>query len=152
MSYEPKYKRWVEKQTSKDTTSNEVIEVYRGVPIIQEKIKDNPVEYRLKSPKARARNIKKLREKIDKQLDTVSEPRVSSKDYEGLYRQKFEESQKELVDLQRRDNLTQSKVKGFQVKVDELSGEVLRLKEEAVDLRRQLDESKATISEYNKKK
>lgn len=123
-----------------------------GVPILQEKINDNPVEYRVKSPKARARNIKKLREKIDKQLDTVSSPSISSKDYEGLYRQKYEECQKELVEMQRRENLTQEKIKEYQTKVDDLSSKVNQFKEEIGELRIKLNESNAIIAEYNKKK
>jgi chromosome segregation ATPase len=154
MSYEPRYKGWVEKQTKKDAKTGEakkLVEVYRGIPIVQEKINDDPVEYRLRFPRGTARDIKKIRKRIDKQIDSppVSKPRASAEDYEGLYRQKFEESQKELVTLQRRYNLTESKMEEFQSKIDKLSGEVSRLKEESKGLRRKLDEANKLIKEKN---
>ena len=157
MSYDPKYRKWVEKLTNQNqamglSESNELIEVYRGIPVFREKIKDNPPEYRFRAPRARSRKIDKLYEKIDKQLDTAKSSKVDNQDSEGSYRHKWENCQVELGDMKRREARMLSDIEEIQVKVDGLSSEILRLKEEAVDLRSQLKSAKVKISELNKNK
>jgi len=157
MSYDPKYRKWVEKQTKQHQTmgmseSNKLVEVYRGIPIFKEKVKNDPPEYRFRAPRARSRKIDRLHEKLDKQLDTTPNTREENQDSEGSYRQKYENSQLELQDMKRREASMLSKLDEIQVKVDELNAAQLRLKKEAADLRSQLKESKAIIAEYNKNK
>jgi len=157
MSYDPKYRKWVEKLTNKYqaasmSESNKLIEVYRGIPVFQEKVKDNPPEYRFRAPRVRSRTIERLHEKIDKQLDTTASAHVDKQDSESSYRQKYENCQVELLDMKRREASMLSKLEEIQDKVDELNAVQLRLKEEAVDLRSQLKASKALISDLNKNK
>ena len=157
MSYDPKYRKWVEKQTKQHqaaglSESNKLVEVYRGIPIFKEKVKNDPPEYRFRAPRARSRKIDRLHEKLDKQLDTTPNTREENQDSEGSYRQKYENSQLELQDMKRREASMLSKLDEIQVKVDELNAAQLRLKKEAADLRSQLKESKAIIAEYNKNK
>ena len=156
MSYDPKYRKWVEKLTNNYqamglSESNKLIEVYRGIPVFREKIKDNPPEYRFRSPRVRSRKIDRHHEKIDKQLDTTPSARVDKQDSEDSYRQKYENCQVELLDMKRREVSMLSKLEEIQDKVDELNAVQLRLKEEAVDLRSELKASKALISDLNKK-
>ena len=156
MSYDPKYRKWVEKLTNKYqatslSESNKLIEVYRSIPVFQEKVKDNPPEYRFRAPRVRSRTIERLHEKINKQLDTTASTRVDKQDSEDSYRQKYENSQLELQDMKRREASMLSKLEEIQGKVDELNAAQLRLKEEAVDLRSELKASKALISDLNKK-
>ena len=156
MSYDPKYRKWVEKLTKKYqeaslSESNKLIEVYRSIPVFREKVKDNPPEYRFRAPRVRSRTIERLHEKIDKQLDTTPSARVDKQDSEDSYRQKYENSQLELQDMKRREVSMLSKLEEIQGKVDELNAAQLRLKEEAVDLRSELKASKALISDLNKK-
>ena len=157
MSYDPKYRKWVEKLTNKYqaasmSESNKLIEVYRGIPVFQEKVKDNPPEYRFRAPRVRSRTIERLHEKIDKQLDTTASAHVDKQDSESSYRQKYENCQVELLDMKRREASMLSKLEEIQDKVDDLNAVQLRLKEEAVDLRSQLKASKALISDLNKNK
>jgi chromosome segregation ATPase len=156
MSYDPKYRKWVEKLTNKYqaaslSESNKLIEVYRGIPVFREKIKDNPPEHRFRSPRVRSRKIDRHHEKIDKQLDTTSSARIDKRDSETSYRQKYENSQLELQDMKKREASMLSKLEEIQGKVDELNAAQLRLKEEADDLRSELKASKALISDLNKK-
>ncbi len=132
--------------------SNKLVEVYRGIPIFREKVKDDPIEYRFRAPRARSRKIDRLHEKLDKQLDTTQSTRAEKQDSESSYRQKWENSQVELGDMKRREANMLSDLETIQGKVDELSKTVVQLQNEAVDLRSQLEESKAIIAEYNKKK
>ncbi len=156
MSYDPKYRKWVEKQTKQHQTagmseSNKLVEVYRGIPIFKEKVKNDPPEYRFRAPRARSRKIERLHEKLDKQLDKPQSTRAEKQDSEASYRQKYENSQLELEDMKRREASRLSDLEKIQGKVDELNASVVRLQKEAVDLRSQLKESKKIIAEYNKK-
>ena len=157
MSYDPKYRKWVEKLTNKYqaaslSESNKLIEVYRGIPVFQEKVKDDPPEYRFRAPRARSRKIDRLHEKIDKQLDTTASARVDKQDSEASYRQKYENSQLELQDMKRREASMLSKLEEIQSKVDNLSKAVKTLQNEAVGLKSQLKESKEIIAEDKKNK
>jgi chromosome segregation ATPase len=156
MSYDPKYRKWVEKQTKQHlaagmSESNKLVEVYRGIPIFQEKVKNDPPEYRFRAPRARSRKIERLHEKLDKHLDTTPNTSLENQDSEGSYRQKYENCQIELKDMKRREARRLSDLEKIQGKVDELNASVVRLQKEADDLRSQLKESKAIIKEYNKK-
>ena len=147
----------VEKQTKQHqasglSESNKLFEVYRGIPVFREKVKNDPPEYRFRAPRARSRTIDRLREKLDKQLDTPTNSKVDNQDSEGSYRQKWENCQVELEDTKRREARMLSDIEKIQGKVDGLSTEILRLKEEAVDLRTQIKAAKATISELENKK
>ena len=155
MSYDPKYRKWVEKLTNKYqaaslSESNKLIEVYRSIPVFREKVKDKPPEYRFRAPRVRSRTIERLHEKIDKQLDITASARVDKQDSEASYRQKYENSQLELQDMKRREASMLSKLEEIQGKVDELNAVQLRLKEEAVDLKSELKASKALISDLKK--
>jgi len=154
MSYDPKYRKWVEKQTKQHqavgmSDTNKLVEVYRGIPIFREKVKNDPPEYRFRAPRARSRKMDRLHEKLDKQLD---KPQSAKKqDSEGSYRQKYENSQLELEDMKRREANRLSELEDIQSKVDKLSKVVETLQNEAVVLKSQLEESKKIIAEYNKK-
>ena len=157
MSYDPKYRKWVEKLTKKYqaaslSESNKLIEVYRGIPVFREKVKDDPPEYRFRAPRVRSRTIDRLHEKIDKKLDTTANTRVDKQDSESSYRQKYENSQLELKDMKRREASLLSKIEAIRSKVDKLSKAVETLQNEAVGLKSQLKESKKIIAEYTKNK
>ena len=164
MSYDPKYRDWVEKHAQgaeESSELNELYQVYRGVPVLRVKVKDNPPQYRFRAPKARAKNFDRLSKKIDRQLDKTPRTRVKDKTSrkdkdnqdsdEVTYFQKWQNSQMELEDMKRRDASLASNQEELQVKMNELSLARTQLRNEVTDLRKQLEASEATISDLNKK-
>jgi len=160
MSYDPKYNEWIEKiskiETAKTGESSKVYQVYKGIPIIRTKIKDNPPQYQFIAPVARAKDLDGLREKIDQRLDktTSRTSRASRKEAEKdetTYFQKWQDCQIELEDLKRRETNMLSKVEELQTKADQLSLEQSRLRKEAADLRNQLKASEELIRDLKKK-
>jgi len=155
MSYDPKYREWAEKLTNE---SNELFQVYRGMPVFRVKIRDDPPQYRFMAPIARAREFNILREKIDQQLDKSPGDRARDKastkaeDNEIVYFRKWQDCQAELEDMKRRETVMSSKVKEIQVKMEEISSARLHLQKEVADLRTQLRDYEAIVAELKKKK
>ena len=168
MSYDPKYREWVEKLTKKQEEkglggSNELFQVYRGVPVFRFKIKENPPQYRFRAPlvSGRTGDLDRLCKKIDRRLDKTPSIRVRDKapkknvDIQGSddvsYFKKWQNSQVELEDMKRRETSMVSKLKELQDKMDELSTARAQLRQEVTDIKNQLRVSEATISDLNKK-
>ena len=159
MSYDPKYREWVEKHTKKEAGQREVNEfyqTYRGVPVIRVKARDDPPLYHFLAPivRGKTRQFERVCKKIDRQLDKPSGKRVRKRaDSDDLsYFQKWQNCQVELSDMKRREANMLSKVKELQAKVDELSSTQIQQKKDLIELKKQLKASKAQISELNKKK
>lgn len=155
MSYDDKYRKWVEKETKKNLAMGlsdieKVYEVYRGMPVLREKINENPPEYRFRAPRIRARKIERLHEKIDKKLDTII-PSQKIQDSDGLYRQKWENSQIELSDAKKREDKLLSEIEVIQRNVDEMKTQIGKLQKESIDLKRQIKEAKEIINKRPKK-
>lgn len=155
MSYDDKYRKWVEKETKKNramglSDTEKVYEVYRGMPVLREKINENPPEYRFRAPRIRARKIERLHEKIDKKLDTII-PSQKIQDSEGSYRQKWENSQIELSDAKKREDKLLSEIEVIQRNVDEMKTQIGKLQKESIDLKRQIKEAKEIINKRPKK-
>jgi chromosome segregation ATPase len=155
MSYEPMYRKWVEKETKKNkamrlSETDDLYEVYRGMPILREKLNDNPPEYRFRAPRIRARTIEKLHNKIDKKLDQTV-PSQRKQDTEKSYRQKWENSQIELSDLKIREAKMLSEFEAVQKKVEKMRTQVSKLEKESVSLKNQLKEAKSKIDKIPKK-
>jgi len=168
MSYDPTYREWVEILTNKkeakgSSGSNELYKVYRGIPVIRVKVRDNPPLYRFVAPVVTGRtgDFNRLCEKIDQELDKTKSNRirykVSRKDVdekesdEVTYFQKWQNSQMELEDMKRRDSGLASKQEELQAKMDELSSARTQLRNEVTDLRKQLEASEAIISDLKNK-
>ena len=130
--------------------TDEVYEVYRGIPVLREKINENSSDYRFRAPRIRARMIKRLHEKIDKKLDTVKLPQ-NIPDSEGSYFQKWENSQLELSDMKKREDKMLSEIEVIQRKVVEMKTQISNLQKESVDLKTQLREAKSKIDKIPKK-
>lgn len=159
MSYDPKYRKWVERRTDKKeveglSESNEIYQVYRGMPVFRVKVGDNPPQYRFIAPGTRAREFDRLCEKIDQKLDKTPTNRVRDKvsrkdadkqdSYEATYFQKWQNCQVELEDMKRREIRMLSKLEELQVKMDELGLAQLQLKN-------QLKASEELIKDLKKK-
>jgi hypothetical protein len=169
LSYDPKYREWVEiitdkKEAEGSSKSNELYQVYRGIPVIRVKVRDNPPLYRFVAPvvTGRARDFERLREKIDQQLNKTKSPsiryKVSRKDVadkdsdEVTYFQKWQDCQVELEYMKRREKGMVSKLEELEAKMNELSAARTHLQKEVADLKNQLKASQALISDLNKKK
>ncbi|MBN2335224.1 hypothetical protein JXL21_06655 [Candidatus Bathyarchaeota archaeon] len=157
MSYDPEYRKWVERQTAKikaDGTGDpdEVYQVYRGLPVFRIKVEDDPPQHRYVAPGSRARDYDKLREKIDQKLDEPQSRQAKPKtptgggkaSNEAKYFELWQNCQVELEDMKRREAKTLSKVKELQDKMEELSKTQTQLKS-------QLNASEAQLKELKKK-
>jgi chromosome segregation ATPase len=154
MSYDPKYREWVENLTR---ASYQLFQVYRGVPVFRLKVGDNPPQYRFLSPVAQENEYNKLCEKIDQQLDKPPAGLTRAKKKEAeqdaiSYFQKWQECQAELEDLKRREAGMLSKVEELRVKVEEINTVRTQQQKELADLRNQLRTYEAMVAELKKKK
>jgi hypothetical protein len=156
MSFDPEYKDWVEKFSKKNEKmggSDQIYKVYRGVPIFQVKLDDDPPRYRYQSPMERSAKYDRLCEKIDKRLDPpVSKPsrkkaRGSSKDTEDRvdYYARWQNCQEALYEMEKREEATLAKVEEFEFKFKEMQKEVVDLRAVAVDLRKQLADARKQL-------
>ena len=152
MSYDPEYRKWVERQTTKmkaDETgeSTEIYQVYRGMPVFRVKVADDPPQYRYVAPGSRARDFDRLREKIDQKLDEAPSKKSRGKvkqSSEAQYFEKWQDCQVELEDTKRREAGMLSKLKELQEKMEELSKTQTQLKN-------QLKASEAQLKDLKKK-
>ncbi|EMR74139.1 hypothetical protein MCGE09_00167 [Thaumarchaeota archaeon SCGC AB-539-E09] len=168
MSYDPLYREWVERLTNKKeaeglSESNELYQVYRGVPVFRVKVRDDPPQYRFLAPvvSGRTRDFNRISKKIDQRLDKTQSTRVREKaprkdeaiqfSNEVTYFQKWQNCQMELEDMKRRETSLASKLDEFQAKMDELSSARTQLRKQVTDLKKQLEASEAIISDLNKK-
>ena len=148
MSYDLKYKNWVEKtlaNMSEGIDPNTVFEVYKDVPLLREKLSDNPLEYRFHSPLGRARTIDKLHMKIDSRLDDYavkvkSPSRTGSGDSQVDYYFKWQSCQMENNDLKK-------KIEEYRVKFDEIDSVRSRLEKEVKELRLTADTLKKELQD-----
>jgi hypothetical protein len=166
MSYESKYREWVEKHTRQESggknKSEQIYQVYRGVPVFRVKLRDDPPRYRFLSPLGRARKYDRLREKIDNRLDKTPDKEKASRrsadtdDSKASYFQKWQNCQLELSDMKKREATMLAKLEEFQIKFNELDMVKSQLQKEVTDLRALVADLKNQLevarAEINKKK
>jgi hypothetical protein len=156
MSFDPEYKDWVEKfskKVMKMGSSDQIYKVYRGVPVFQVKLNDDPPRYRYQSPIGRSAKYDRLLEKIDKKLDPPvnksarKKVRDLSKDKEDSvdYYAKWQSCQEALHEMKKREEATLAKVEVFEIKFKEMQNEVVELRTIAADLRKQLADTRKQL-------
>jgi hypothetical protein len=156
MSYDSKYKEWVEKTSNKST---KLFKVYRGVPVLQAKMRDNPPQYSYISPVALAMDYDALREKIDNSLDKASPTRTAGKaasrktdkQDEASYYLKWQDCQLELADMKRREASNISMVQELRTKVEEISTTRSQMEKEISELKSKLATYEKMVEELKKK-
>jgi hypothetical protein len=154
MSYDQKYKEWVEKFTKESTGSgsDKIYQIYQGLPIIRVQISDNPQQYRYHSPLGRSKDLTKLQEKIDKRIKESKEKPVKTRKRDqvsdSVYYTRWQDCRRALMELKEREADMLAKVEEFQEKFDQMEKEVSDLRALAADLRNQLEAARA---ELNKK-
>ena len=156
MSYDPKYQEWVKKTSNQST---QLYKVYRGVPVLQAKMRDNPPQYSYISPLALAMEYNALIEKIDKQLEKAPSSRPVSKpsardinNQEAVsYYLEWQDCQLELSDMKRREADTLVTVSELRAKVETISRTRSQMEQELSDLKSKLATYEKMIEELKKK-
>ena len=148
MSYDSKYKGWVEKtlvSVADSVDPKKVFEVYKGIPVIREKLQDDPVEYRFHSPLGRSKDIQTLHTKIDNRLEKPegtrkTSGRSGSADSQVDYYIKWQNCQMENSDLKK-------KIDEYRVKFEEIDSAKSRLEKEIEALHNTAESLKKELSE-----
>jgi hypothetical protein len=165
LSYDIKYKEWVEKHlqgTQESGESYELFEVYREIPVLRVKERDDPPRYRFMAPilNNMARDIDRIHSRIDRRLDKAPKSRdrekapkkdADRKDSDVDYFLKWQNCQVELMDMKKREEALRARVEDLQAKVNELSAVQQKLKKEAAELRNQLKNAEKIISDNKRK-
>jgi len=158
MSIDSKYERWVKKTKAKlanGADPDKVFEVYREVPVLREKLSDDPLEYRFHSPLGRSKNIQKLHSKIDNRLDNPEAARKPSSrrgsgESQADYYVKWQSCQMEIDDLKKELEAYKSKFKEIDSVRSRLEKEVKALHETADSLKKELGETRAKLDKQSK--